>query len=52
MVTGYCVKCKDKREMKDAEEVISKNKMIMSQGNCEVCGCRMCKIIGKTPKKD
>lgn len=50
-VIGYCVKCKEKREMKDAKEVTMKAKgggtrMAMT-GLCTVCGTKMFKIMGK-----
>ncbi|MBI5072145.1 hypothetical protein HZB93_04680 [Candidatus Falkowbacteria bacterium] len=49
-VTGYCVKCKTKREMKDAKEVTMKGKggktrMAMT-GTCPVCGTKMFRIMG------
>lgn len=46
MVTGYCVKCKTKREMKDAKEVTLKNKRKATKGVCPVCGTKMFKIGG------
>lgn len=46
---GYCVKCKEKRTMAEAEEVKMKNGRPAMKGKCEVCGCGMYKIL---PKKD
>lgn len=43
-VTGYCVKCKEKREMKDAQEIKMKNGKPAVQGICPVCGTKMFKI--------
>jgi len=48
---GYCVKCREKREMKDAEEVEMKGKggttrRAMS-GVCTTCGTKMFKILPK-----
>ena len=34
----YCVKCKAKREMKDAERVTMKNGKPALKGKCAVCG--------------
>ncbi len=44
---GYCVKCKDKRTMVDAEEVKMKNGRPAMKGKCEKCGCGMYKILPK-----
>ena len=46
---AYCVKCREKREMKDAKEVSfagkgGKDRMAMS-GLCTVCGTKMFKIL-------
>lgn len=48
MAEGYCVKCKSKREMKDAEEVEMKNKRKALKGTCEKCGTKMFRILGKS----
>lgn len=40
-VMAYCVKCKAKREMKDAEETKSANGRKMMKGVCSVCGTKM-----------
>jgi len=44
---AYCVKCKQKREMKDATEVTMKNGKKAMTGPCSVCGTKMFKIGGK-----
>ena len=49
-VQGYCVKCKEKRDMKDAKEVEmngkgGKKRAAMS-GVCTTCGTKMFKIMG------
>jgi len=46
-VTGYCVKCKEKREMTDAAEVVMKNGRRAMKGTCGVCGTGMFSILGK-----
>ncbi len=38
MAEAYCVKCKQKREMKDAHEVTMKNGKPAMKGTCAVCG--------------
>lgn len=48
---AYCVKCKEKREMKDAAEVSFAGKGGQERralsGLCTVCGTKMFKILGK-----
>ena len=49
-VIGYCVKCKEKREMKDAVEVSMPGKggeRRAMKGVCSVCGTGMYRILGK-----
>lgn len=45
--TGYCVKCKSKRDIKDAKEVTMKNKRKAVKGKCPECGTGMYRILGK-----
>ena len=47
MAEAYCVKCKAKREMKDAKEVVIKNQRKALKGVCPTCGTGMFKILGK-----
>lgn len=44
---GYCVKCKAKQEMANAQEVTMKNGRRAMKGTCPVCGTGMYKILGK-----
>lgn len=44
--TGYCVKCKAKREMKGERAVVMKNGRNAMTGTCSVCGTKMFKIGG------
>jgi len=49
-VIAYCVKCREKREMKDAKEVEMKGKggpRRVMKGTCVVCGTGMFRILGK-----
>ena len=46
-VIGYCVKCKEKREMKDVERVEIKPGRPAAKGKCSVCGTGMYKILPK-----
>ncbi|MEY4722990.1 MAG: hypothetical protein RLZZ324_503 [Candidatus Parcubacteria bacterium] len=52
VVMGYCVKCKDKREMKDAVQVAMPAKgggtRPAMKGTCAVCGTGMFKILPKS----
>jgi hypothetical protein len=43
--TAYCVKCKDKREMKDAHQITMKNGKPAMQGICVVCGTKLTRIL-------
>ncbi len=42
---GYCVKCKAKKEMKDAEKVSMKNGRPAMKGKCPDCGTGMYRIM-------
>jgi hypothetical protein len=44
--TGYCVKCKAKREMKGERQITMKNGRPATTGTCSVCGTKMFKIGG------
>lgn len=48
---AYCVKCKAKREMSDAQEVEMKGKGGVARkamkGKCPTCGTAMFRILGK-----
>jgi len=46
MTEAYCVKCKEKREMKDPEEVTMKNGRKAKKGTCPSCGTKMFRIGG------
>ena len=44
---GYCLKCREKREMQDPKEVTLKNGRAAMQGACPVCGTKITVIGGK-----
>ena len=44
---GYCVKCKAKKEIKDAKEVTLKNGRQAIKGECPDCKTGMFRILGK-----
>jgi len=43
---AYCVKCKAKREVKNAQHITMKNGKPALSGTCPVCGTKMFKIGG------
>lgn len=57
---GYCLKCREKREIQDAQEVTLKNGRAAVQGTCPVCGTKITVIggakaaekVGKADKSD
>jgi hypothetical protein len=46
----YCVKCKEKREMKDAERITMKNGKPALRGKCVVCGTTINTILSANKK--
>lgn len=44
MAVAYCVKCKAKKEMKEAEEITMKNGKPATKGKCPDCGTGMYRI--------
>ena len=47
---GYCVKCKAKRQIKDAKQVKMANGRPALKGVCPVCGTGMFKILSPAKK--
>lgn len=45
--TGYCVKCRTKREMKNPKPVSIKGGKMAMSGTCPKCGTKMFRITGK-----
>ncbi len=45
---AYCLKCRQKRDMKDAKGVTMKNGKPATQGKCPVCNTTMYKIGAAT----
>jgi len=41
---GYCVKCRTKKEIKDAQAITMKNGKPATQGVCPTCGTKMFRI--------
>ena len=46
MSTAYCVKCKEKRDVSNPEQVTMKNGRKALKGTCPVCGTKVFKIGG------
>jgi hypothetical protein len=43
-VIGYCLKCKNNREMKGAKKVTMRNGKPATTGSCVKCGTKMFRI--------
>ena len=41
---AYCLKCREKREMQNAESVTMKNGKPATRGKCPTCGTQMYRI--------
>ena len=44
LMQAYCVKCRAKKEMKDAKSITMKNGRPATQGVCPTCGTKMFRI--------
>jgi hypothetical protein len=42
--TGYCMKCKAQREIKDPKAITMKNGRPATEGSCQVCATKIFKI--------
>ena len=51
-MTGYCMKCKAKKEMLREDTITTKNNRSMAIGVCADCGTRICKMICKPTTED
>ena len=49
---GYCVKCKESRDIAKSREVTMKNGRLAIKGECPVCKTGMYKILGKVVRKE
>ncbi|GHO94135.1 hypothetical protein KSF_041830 [Reticulibacter mediterranei] len=47
---AYCVKCKEKREMKNPHQIEMKNGKPAMQGECSVCGTKLTRILSAKAK--
>ena len=46
MAEAYCVKCREKVEIKEPEKITMKNGRPATKGVCPVCGTRVFRIGG------
>jgi hypothetical protein len=46
-IQGRCMKCKEQKDMKDAQMTITSRGGHMAKGKCADCGCGMCRIMSK-----
>jgi hypothetical protein len=44
LMQAYCVKCRAKKEMKEAKSITMKNGKPATQGTCPTCGTKMFRI--------
>ena len=44
MAQAYCFKCREKREVKNPQNVVLKNKRPAVRGVCPVCGTKVFRI--------
>lgn len=47
---AYCVKCREKREMKDPKDVTMKNGRHAVEGTCPVCSTKLFRMVGNKNK--
>lgn len=50
-IEAYCVKCREKRPIKDAKQVQMKNGRYAMEGTCEVCGTKLFRMISDKDAK-
>lgn len=48
---AYCVKCRQKRDIKNGEVKETSNGRKMAQGTCPVCGTRVTRFLSTRDKK-
>ena len=48
---GYCMKCREKRELKDTQAVTLKNGRAATQGTCAACGTKVTVMGGAKADK-
>lgn len=51
MSQAYCIKCKQKTELKDGKIVYFKNGVPAERGTCATCGSKTSRILAKAEKE-
>ena len=49
-LTAYCVKCKEKKEIQDPQNVVLKNGRPARHGLCGDCGTKMFRMMSTSPR--
>ena len=49
-MTGFCLKCRQPKEIKDEINITMKNGLKAVKGKCPDCNCVIFRIIGKDKK--
>ncbi len=49
---GYCVKCREKRKVKNAKVEETKSGRPMAKGKCPVCGTTVTRFLSDKEKKE
>ena len=44
MVEAYCLKCRQKTEIRDPKQLTLKNGMLATQGVCPICGTKVLRV--------
>lgn len=52
IIKGYCMKCKEKNEMKNVEFIVMKNGCKRASGNCMHCNCKVSAMMKKNKEVD
>jgi hypothetical protein len=49
-VEAYCVKCREKRQVRDPKSVTMKNGRNAIEGTCPVCGTKLFRMVSDKKK--
>ena len=47
---GYCVKCREKKQIKDGNVVVNEKGRRMAKGKCPTCGTNVTRFLPKEDK--
>jgi len=51
-MTGFCLKCRQPKEIKNEENITMKNGLKAVKGKCPDCGTKVFRILGKEKDGD